>query len=140
MIKKQKLIWYIFKTRNNEIFKHCRKVLENLEKEIEHLFKVIYIIPKPLPFEKKKEFSSLIWGKFKLDFTEDIAIKFPEIKRYIGQSIFDDIFNKISKELFEKCLKKLKSENYSAYSNATKPHDWSLLISIKNCFNSKKLK
>lgn len=113
----------IFKTRNNEIFKHCRKVLENLEKEIEHLFKVLYIIPKPLPFEKKKEFSSLIWGKFKLDFTEDIAIKFPEIKRYIGHSIFDDIFNKISKELFEKCLKELKSENYSAYSNATKPHE-----------------
>lgn len=109
----------IFKTRDTNLYEYCKKVLENLEEEIEHPLNVLYFEPKPLLFEKKKELSSLTWGNLRLE-ADELAIKSPNFERFVGTGVLDDIFNKLSKRLFEESLEKLKD---SAYSNATKPHE-----------------
>jgi hypothetical protein len=109
----------IFKTRDAELYDHCKKVLERLEKEIEHPLDVIYIEPRQLSFEEKKEFSSLVWGCINLDPIPPIFVEEKGVERPYGAT-FDDIFNKHAQREFEKRLENLKG---STYSLATKPHE-----------------
>ena len=53
----------IFKTRDEKLYEYCKKVLENLKKEIEHPLDIVYVQPKSLSFEEKKKLSRLVWGK-----------------------------------------------------------------------------
>lgn len=110
----------IFKTRDANLYEYCKKIMENLEDEIEHPLDVAYVEPKSLSFDVKKELSSLAWGNLKLDEANEFAVKLPKFERFIGTGVFDDIFNKLSKKSFENRLESLKG---SAYHNATKPHE-----------------
>ena len=109
----------IFKTRDKELYEHCKKVLEKLEKEVEHPLDVVYLEPRPLSFEEKKELSSLVWGCLNLDQIPSVFVNEKGVERPYGAT-FDDIFNKYAQREFEERLEKLKE---SAYSMATKPHE-----------------
>jgi hypothetical protein len=114
----------IFKTRDAKLHAYCKKMLENLEKGIEHPLNVVYLKPKRIAFSKKKDLSSLAWGNLNLDdFATPVSVEKEGIERFVGTGVFDDIFNKLSQSLFEKYLEKLEDEDNSAYSNATKSHE-----------------
>ena len=112
----------IFKTRDGKLYEHCKKVLENLKIEIEHPLNIVYAKPNPLSFEKKKKISSLAWGNVNLDRLAPIIVEENEIERRYG-GIFDDIFNKRSKSLFEKRLEELEKEDGGIYVYATEQHE-----------------
>ena len=112
----------IFKTRDEELYGYCKKMLGNLKKEIEHPLDDVYIEPKLLSFEIKKELSSLAWGNLKLDGANEFAEKPLNFERFVGTMVFDDIFNKSSKSLFEKQLERLEKEYGGIWVFATKQH------------------
>ncbi|AGK61750.1 hypothetical protein Asulf_01779 [Archaeoglobus sulfaticallidus PM70-1] len=109
----------IFKTRDAELYEHCKKVLEKLEKEIEHPLNIMYVEPRRLSFEEKKELSSLVWGCLNLNSIPSVFVEEKGVERPYGAT-FDDIFNKYARREFEERLEKLEG---SAYSMATKPHE-----------------
>ena len=111
----------IFKTRDEKLYEDCKKVLENLEKEIEHPLNIVYAKPNLLSFEKKKELSSLVWGNLKLELPQ-VSIEEEKVERPYGNTL-DDIFNKHSKSLFEKRLEKLEKEDGGIYVYATEQHE-----------------
>jgi len=109
----------IFKTRDEKLYEYCKRVLENLKKEIEHPLDIVYVQPKSLSFEEKKKLSSLAWGNVDLDVLAPILIEEEKVERPYGDTL-DDIFNKLSNDLFEKQLKKLEK---GIYYYATNPHE-----------------
>lgn len=112
----------IFKTRDEKLYEYCKKVLENLKKEIEHSLDIVYVRPKSLSFEEKKKLSSLVWGNVDLDDLAPILIEEEKVERLYGDTL-DDIFNKLSKDLFEERLEKLEKEDRGIYVYATNQHE-----------------
>ena len=112
----------IFKTRDEKSYKYCTKVLENLKKEIEHPLDVVYVQPRSLSFEEKKKLSRLVWGNVGLDDLAPILIEEEKVERPYGDTI-DDIFNKLSKDLFEKRLEAVEREDGGIYVYATNQHE-----------------
>ncbi len=112
----------IFKTRDTNLYRHCKKVLENLEKELEHPIDIVYVEPKALSLEMKMELSSFAWGNLKLDSTPPILIEEEKVERPYGTT-FDDIFNKFSRSLFERQFERLENEDDGIYVFATEQHE-----------------
>ena len=112
----------IFKTRDGHLYEYYKKVLENLEKEIEHPLDIIYVQPTSLSFEEKKKISSLSWGNIDLDDRPLFHIGILEkVDRPSGDTL-DDIFNKSSQKKFKEKLEKVKEEDGRIYKYATKSH------------------
>ncbi len=113
----------IFKTRDENLYRYAKKVLENLEKEFEHPLDVVYARPKSFSFEIIKKLSSLAWGNINLEDIPPITMEEESVDRAYG-SIFDDIFNKISQERFKEELERIiKKENKAIYVYATNQHE-----------------
>ncbi len=111
----------IFKTRSLKLYKHCEKVLINLEKEVENIIEIIYL--KPNFIENKKEIIALIWGNLELEGIDENDVKYDEnLERLTGMGVFDDI-NKKAEAKYEQILENLEEENSGLYINATKPHE-----------------
>lgn len=79
----------------------------------------MYVEPRRLSFEEKKELSSLAWGCLNLNSIPSVFMEEKGVERLYGAT-FDDIFNKHARREFEKRLENLKG---STYSLATKPHE-----------------
>lgn len=109
----------IFKTRDAKLYEYSKKVLENVEKDIEHPLDIVHAHPNSLSFEEKINLSNFAWGYLKLDSISPFRLEEERVGRPHGAT-FDDIFNKLSQRKFDDCLEELEG---SPYSNATKPHD-----------------
>lgn len=110
----------IFKTRSPELYKHCEKVLINLEREVENNVEIVYL--KPNLIENKKEVVALLWGNIELEGIDDDEVNYSEdLERLTGMGIFDDI-NKKAEAKYEQILEGLEEEDRELYINATNPH------------------
>ncbi len=110
----------IFKTRDEKVYDHCKEVLKELERSIEHPLKIVEIIPREMSTEEKRILTELAWGISVRAFNLDEKYTYGD--RPIGATL-DDIFNKLGKERHERYLERLEEEKRGIYAQATNEHE-----------------
>lgn len=110
----------IFKTRDKDLYDHCKQILRKLSTSIEHPLRIVEINPQEMTIEQKRILTELAWGVLVKEIDTDIKII--DSDRPIGTTL-DDIFNKFGRTKHEEYLKNLQKEEYGIYAQATNQHE-----------------
>jgi len=109
----------IFKTRDEKLYEHCKKVINYISDNSEHPLYIFEINPKKLTLEQKRILTWLAWGLSIEEFKSEIKII---DDRPIGTT-FDDLFNKRGKRNHKEYFENLQREKNGLYVLATNQHE-----------------
>jgi len=102
-----------------KLYNHCKDVLDDLLKYMEHTPKLIEVFPRELTFEQKKILTELAWGVSVKKI--GIIVKKEEGDRPLGYTL-DDLF-RFGKMRHEEYFENLQREKGGLYVLATREHE-----------------